>query len=177
MRNKRTLLGVALVPALAMCGCAGDNTERGAVAGGVIGTAAGAIAGAAAHAPLAGAAIGAATGAIVGGAVGHAEDKAEQRAVAQAAYARQTALPIDQIVSMTQNHINDVVIINQIRASGAVYHLTGNDVVWLKQQGVSDSVVSEMQATAQRYPPAYYPAQRVYVADPAPVAVGVGVRF
>ncbi len=177
MRNKRTLLSAALVPALVICGCAGDNTERGAVAGGVIGTAAGAIVGCAAHAPVAGALMGGATGAIVGGAAGHAEDKAEQRAAAQAAYARQTALPIDQIVSMTQNHMSDVLIINQIRSSGAVYHLTGNDVVWLKGQGVSDAVVSEMQATAQRYPPAYYPAQRVYVAEPAPVAVGVGVRF
>ena len=175
MRNKKTLLGLALVPALLTCGCASDNTERGAVTGGVVGTAVGAVAGAAAHAPLAGAAIGALAGTAIGATAGHAEDKAEQRAAAQAAYAQRTALPIDQIVSMTQQRVNDTLIINQIRASGAVYSLTGNDIVYLRSQGVSDAVISEMQATAVRYPQPVYQPSRVYV-DP-PVAVGVGVRF
>jgi hypothetical protein len=177
MRNRSALLSIALVPALLTCGCANNNTERDATAGGVIGGVTGAIVGAAAHAPLAGAAIGAASGALIGGAVGHSEDKAEQRAVADAAYRQRTALPIDQIVYMTQSHVSDTLIVNQIRASGAVYSLTGSDVAYLKGQGVSDAVVSEMQATAQRYPQPVYPAHPVYVAEPAPVAVGVGVRF
>jgi hypothetical protein len=176
MMNKCQLLGWALLPALVACGCA-THTETGALTGGAIGTAVGAVAGAAAHAPLAGAAIGALAGTAIGATAGHAEDRAERRAANEAIYAQRMALPIDQVVSMAHNHVSDTIIINQIRSRGAVYSLTGDDITYLKSQGVSDAVVSEMQATAVRYPQPVYGAPRYYVADPPPVSVGVGVRF
>jgi hypothetical protein len=172
MLHKAKLIGCAILPALLTAGCSNmDNTERGALTGGIFGTALGTIAGAAAHAPLAGAAIGAVAGTAVGAAAGHAEDKHEQRVEA----ARQAALPMEQVVAMTQQHVSDTIIINQIRTTGAVYYLDANQIAWLKAQGVSDAVVSEMQAT-RYYPRRCYTAEPVYVAEP-PVAVGVGVGF
>jgi hypothetical protein len=109
---------------------------------------------------------------VAGGAIGHAHDKADQQAVA----ARMAALSINDVVYMTQSHVSDTVIINQIRSSGALYNLSANDIAYLKSQGVSDAVVTEMQATA--YPRRVYTAAPVYVVDPPPpppVAVGVGI--
>jgi hypothetical protein len=174
MKKRMQWIGCAPVLAVLTCGCpAMNHTEEGAAAGGVIGAGAGAVAGSLARAPVAGALIGGATGALVGGAVGHAHDKAEQQAVA----ARMTALSLNDIVYMTQSHVSDAVIINQIRASGALYRLTANDIAYLKSQGVSDAVVTEMQATA--YPRRVYTGAPVYVVDPPPpppVAVGIGIH-
>ena len=85
---------------------------------------------------------------------------------------------------MAQQRVSDDVIISQIRTTGSVYQLSPTDIVWLKQNGVSDPVVQEMQATAVRvrgYPggpvyavPAYTP---VYVVEPPPPPVAVGVGF
>jgi hypothetical protein len=177
MRHKITWIGCLVVPAVLAAGCESTNhTEAGAVGGGILGAGVGAVAGGLAHAPLAGAAIGAVTGSLVGGAVGHANDRAEQRAVA----ARRTALSIQDIVYMTQSHVSDGVIINQIRASGALYdYLTANDIAYLKSQGVSDVVICEMQATATPYPRRVYTAAPVYVVEPAPpppVGVAIGIR-
>jgi hypothetical protein len=88
---------------------------------------------------------------------------------------------------MTQEHVSDNVIITKIRTSPVVYQLTSQDVLMLKQNGVSDVVVSEMMATATRYPRRVYTAAPVYgppppavvvveQPPPPPVAVGVGFR-
>ncbi len=166
----KKILTAAVAPLLLVMGCEGlSHTDNGALAGGGIGAVTGAIIGGATGHAGAGALIGGGVGALAGAAVGHSEDKAEQRAMAEA-QARAVTLP--QIAQMTQQRISDAVIINQIRASGSVYNLSSNDLVWLKSQGVSDAVITEMQATAYRYPP-----PGMYVAEPPPVEVGVGVGF
>lgn len=48
---------------------------------------------------------------------------------------------------MVQEHVSDDIIINQIRSSGAAFHLTCSDICCCKQNGVSDTVILEMQAT------------------------------
>jgi hypothetical protein len=53
---------------------------------------------------------------------------------------------MEGIVSMVQNHISDQIIINQIRQSSTAYNLNAEQITWLKQQGVSDAIVMEMQA-------------------------------
>jgi hypothetical protein len=186
MKNLR-LLGAAVVPMLALSGCSSmSNTDKGVLGGGAIGAGTGAIIGNATGHAGTGALIGAGVGALTGGLIGHAEDKQEkeaQDAAAAAQAARQ--IPMPDIVQMTQQHISDGVIINQIRASGSVYQLSAQDTIWLKQNGVSDAVVTEMMATAQRYPRRVYTAVPVYgepviVAEPPPppvtVGVGVGLR-
>jgi hypothetical protein len=146
-------------------GCA--DTGASTVGGGLLGAGLGAIVGHAFHATGAGALIGAGTGAIVGNSVGHAEEAKQAKAEMAA---RQAALSLEDIAYMAQSHTSDYLIINQIRSTGAIYNLTAEQITWLKQQGVSDAVISEMQATAYRYP------RRVVVAEPAPV-VGVGISY
>src|SRR5262249_22320177 len=137
----------------------------------------GAGVGALAHAPGAGLLIGAGTGAALGGLAGAAEDHREQRSAEAAAVAaanRQPPLRLEDVASMAQQHISDDVIINQIRVTGSIYNLTPEQIRWLKEQGVSDRVVIEMQSRIA-YQPAPYRRYVIYdPAPPPPVAVGVG---
>jgi hypothetical protein len=121
---------------------------------------------------------------MVGGAVGNAQDRADaKKASAAAAAAQQAQMHLEDIASMTANGISDTVIINQIRTTGSVFHLTPEQITWLRQQRVSDAVVTEMQATAMRYPQHVYgpPPGTVVVVEqpppPPPVGVGIGVAI
>src|SRR6266436_1983102 len=153
------LLGVAVLPVLLACGCSSmSNTDRGVLGGG---------------------AIGAGTGALIGNAADEREKKTE---AAIAAAQAQQQIGLTDIVQMAQQHVSDPVIISQIRSSHSVYQLSAQDTIWLKQNGVSDAVITDMMATA-RYPRRVYTAAPVYgepvlvVEPPPPVAVGVGVGF
>ena len=163
-----------------------SNTERGALAGGGLGAGAGAIIGSATRHTAGGALIGGALGAVAGGLTGNAIDKSEQRQQARlAAATAQPARPpltLNEVVQLTQQHVSEEIIINQIRTSNTMFQLTVDDVLMLKENGVSDSVVREMQVTAARYPRRVYSSapvyQPVYVVEPAPpVTVGVGIGF
>jgi outer membrane lipoprotein SlyB len=178
MRIARWLAGVVL-PVVLASGCQSmNNTEKGAVAGGGIGAGAGALIGHATGHTGAGAVIGGLAGGLLGGAVGNDIDKEKARQEHIAA-AEARRLAITDIASMAQQHISDGIIINQIRTTGSVYNLTADEIVWLRQQGVSEAVIAEMQATA------YRPVRRVYTPAPVvvyeppppPVSVGVGIGF
>ena len=118
--------------------------------------AAGTAIGAITHHPLLGAAIGGLGGAATGAVVGNAVDKDEQHqqaaAVAQAqaqaaqAQAMQARVGIADIIAMTRDKLDDTVIINQIRVSRSTFQLTPTDLIMLKDNGVSDRVIAEMQA-------------------------------
>ncbi len=172
-----------LLPAVFTAGCA-SNTETGALTGAGLGGLGGALIGSAAHAPLAGAAIGAAAGALTGAAIGNSEDKREARAQAHAVAASIQAQQdgMNEIARMTSQHVADDIIINYVRTGPIVYNLAANQIEWLKQNGVSDAVIREMQNTLLRVPGRVYVEGPVYgppvvVADPPPVAVGVGFGF
>ena len=134
----------------------------GALAGGALGTGIGALAGGRHNgtAALAGGLIGAAAGGLTGAAVdANKEKKAQQNAAAQVA-ARAPSL--EDLVRMTQQQIPDGQIVDQIRTSGAVYHLTSDQLIYLNQNGVHQPVIQELQQTAYR-------PRRVYVEQPPPV--------
>jgi hypothetical protein len=171
--NRSQLIGSALVPALLACGCESLNhTENGALAGGAIGAGTGALIGSVTHHAAGGALIGGAVGALAGGAIGSERDSQEKKAEAAA---RARALTLPEVAQMAQQRVSDAVIIGQIRSTGSVYHLSATDIAWLKENGVSDPVVMEMQATASRYPAGVYVAEPAYVVEePAPVRVGFG---
>jgi hypothetical protein len=180
MRIARWFAIVAL-PVVLISGCQSMNsTEKGALTGGGIGAGAGALIGHATGHTGAGAVIGGLTGGLLGGAIGNDIDK-EKAQQERIAAATPPPLQLTDIASLAQQHVGDNLIINQIRTTGSVYHLTSDQIVWLKQQGVSDAVISEMQATA------YRPARRVYTSAPVvvyeapppppPVSVGVGIGF
>jgi Glycine zipper len=163
----KRLLGTLLLPLLALSGCEGmSHADAGILGGGAFGAVAGTIVGGALGRPGLGAAIGAGTGAIAGGAIGAHEDKVEHREAqaAAAAVAQRGPLGLEEIAKLSQQHVGDGVIIEQIRTSGYIYNLTVDQIIWLRQSGVSDVVIQEMQLTTQR-------AQRVYVAPPPGVVV------
>ena len=176
---------VVLVPVLLASGCSSmSNTEQGVGVGGLLGAATGAIIGSATHHAGTGAAIGAGVGAVAGGLTGHAIDKSEERTAAQVAASAPARGPLGltDVVQLAQAHVSDDVIISQIRTTGSVFRLSANDTIWLKQNGVSDAVVTEMLATANRVPRRIYTAAPVYAApvvvEPAPpVSVGVGFGY
>ncbi len=85
---------------------------------------------------------------------------------------------------MAHQQISDTVIINSIRQSPAPYQLASNQIIWLRQQGVSDAVITSMQAHAPARvvgpPPVVYapPPRTVYVIqDPPPPPPRLGVGF
>jgi surface antigen len=178
------LVGAALLPALLACGCSTmSNTEKGVGLGGLIGAGTGALVGKATGHTGTGALIGAGVGALSGGLVGNAVDKSEEKTEAKIAAATAVArgpLGLTDVVNLAQNHVSDDVIISQIRSTGSVFHLSSNDIIWLKQNGVSDAVVQEMQITPNRVRRVYSSTpvytQPVYVVEPPP-PVGVGVGF
>jgi hypothetical protein len=164
-------------------GC--SHTEQGVVGGGLLGAGIGALAGGPRHAGK-GAAIGGLAGAGIGALAGASADRAERRADAQAAAMRQPALSVQDVINLTASGMSDDVIVSQIRASGAVYHLTAQDLMTLNNGGVRPPVIREMQSTVHRPVRRVYTAvpvaQPVYVVEPVPpppppVGLGVGVTY
>jgi hypothetical protein len=159
---RKYALGGTLASVVLASGC-DTAAGTGALAGGALGTGIGALAGGrhSGTAALAGGLIGAAAGGLTGAAVDASkEKKAQENAAAQVA-ARAPSL--EDLVRMTQQQIPDNQIIDQIRTSGAVYHLTSDQLIYLNQNGVHQPVVQELQQTAWRTP------RRVYVEQPPPV--------
>jgi outer membrane lipoprotein SlyB len=123
-----------------------DNTGGGAL----IGAGSGALIGAANGRGGGGALIGAAIGAIAGGLIGHSIDQDQQERLRE--QAPQTYVRVDQgqplgvadVKALAKAGISDDIIINQIRSSRTVYHLSTVDIIDLRDSGVSDKVVNFM---------------------------------
>lgn len=170
----RCLMVCGLVTALFLAGCNSPyHADRGALFGGLLGAGTGAIIGDALGNAGAGAAIGAGAGALTGAAVGQSLDQieAENRAMIAAQLGHQVragACTIDDVVMMSQNGVDDELIINHIRANGVTRVPGPHELITLKEQGVSAAVIRAMQE-----PPR--PAQRetVVIEKPAPQPVVV----
>jgi hypothetical protein len=176
----KKLMGTALVPFFLLTGCESmSNTDKGVLGGAGLGALAGGVIGSATGHAGAGAAIGAGLGGVAGGLTGAAVDNSERKQAIRQAAAQNPPLSLPDIVQLTQKGTSDSVIIDQIRLTGSVYHLSAQDLMWLQDNGVREPVVREMQATA------YRPVRRIYTAAPPPVVVvepppppvGVGVGF
>jgi outer membrane lipoprotein SlyB len=184
VRKWKRWLGAALAPVLLSAGCA-THAGTDALIGGGLGAGVGAIAGQAlGHHAGAGALIGGALGAGVGGIAGQAQDNHEQR-VEQGTQVRRQVIGLEDVVKLTQAGTGDAIIIDQVRSSGTVFHLTGDQILYLKQYGVHDPVIQELQMTAYRTPAPPVVVvreprpQRVIVVEegPPPPVVGVGLEF
>jgi outer membrane lipoprotein SlyB len=170
MFAKRMLIGLLSVIAVAgTSGCA-THTGTGALAGSGLGALAGAAIGSATGNAGKGALIGAGLGAATGGLIGAAADENDRRNAERIAalHAAGPALSIHDVVQMAQSGVSDSVIINQIRNSNSVFHLTPTDVANLHNQGVSDAVILAMQETARR-PVVIH--RRPVIVEPAPVVI------
>src|ERR1700690_4256103 len=129
----------AAVSTVVLTGCQYPNGQpNNTASGALIGGAVGAVAGAAIGGPRnggAGALIGAAAGALTGGAIRNSTDQGqaeELRAQAPQTYVRvQQGQPLGvaDVKAMAAANVSDEVIINQIRNSRTVYHLSAADII------------------------------------------------
>ncbi len=171
-----------------------DNTAGGALTGGAIG----AITGAAIGGPRnggAGALIGAAAGVIAGGLIGHSIDQDQQMRLREEA--PQTYVRVDQgqplsvadVKALAKAGISEDIIINQIKSSHTVFHLSVADIIDLRDSGVSDKVVNFMintpsavgastevtrPATVVVSPPPPPPPMETVIAAPGPDYIWIG---
>ena len=151
------------------------NQQRGATLGGLAGAIAGGIIGENNDEAGAGAAIGGVVGAVAGGLLGNAKDKEaemqrrraayynaqqQQYAAQQQAAVLQTAVTLQDVISMTRSGLSDQVIINQVRQRGFVGTIAVSDIIALHQQGVSENVITALQSAG--------PPQARAAAPPAP---------
>ncbi len=124
--------------------------DQGALIGGLAGAGVGAAIGENNNKPLAGAAIGAAVGTLAGAAIGDSMDQEIERnnAIIEQRLGQRLAgaATIEQVVSMSQAGLSDEVIITHIRANGVAQRPSANDLIAMKQQGVSDRVLNAMQS-------------------------------
>lgn len=160
-------LGLAVI-STAQTGCSTmSNTEKGVGYGAVGGSIIGTVIGAATGNPKTGAVIGGLAGAGVGGLIGddidHTEKKKKDRQEIAAAAAYSDAQPtrIDEVVQMVKNGQSDRIIINHIRQNRMRFVMNANDLNYLKQCNVPDTVIVEMQNASQP----------VVVAPPKPVII------
>ncbi len=63
------------------------------------------------------------------------------------AQAQQQRMGIADVIALSQAKQNDQIIINQIRSTRSTFTLTVSDLDMLKNNGVSDAVIAEMQAS------------------------------
>jgi uncharacterized protein YcfJ len=130
------------------CQDAQTRATEGAIIGGVLGAGAGyGIGNAAGHHGGEGAAIGAVSGAVLGGLIGGQMNKNKGGQSTQGASSPSASqLSLQQIVDMSKQGVNEVVIIDKINLTGSKFNLTQADIDYLKQQGVSQKVIDAMQA-------------------------------
>ena len=55
---------------------------------------------------------------------------------------------LQEVVKLSQEQMSDDVVINYIKNSGKTYTLTADDLIYLKDQGVSQGVISALEQTA-----------------------------
>lgn len=152
--RRAAYVGLAVV-AGASAGCAQMSpTHMGALAGTGFGAATGAVIGSGSGNAGEGALIGAAAGALGGALLGNAEQSRMERDAALARaqnvefqnHVMQTALTNTDVILMAQSGLGDDVIVNSIRTRGGRFDTTPQALVMLKNSGVSDAVVREMQS-------------------------------
>jgi hypothetical protein len=176
MRIKSWLISLSLLSTVG-CSCM-NNTEKGMLGGAALGTGAGALIGRGNPAAMV---LGGVAGTMVGGLAGNAQDHREDRkawaqASANAHAARQ--MSINEVVQLSQQRVPDQMIVNQMNTTGSTFDLRGDDLTYLRQQGVSDHVITQMQIRRGGQPVVMHPAPRVVYVEPPPppphVSVGVG---
>jgi hypothetical protein len=161
-----------------LAGCASPyHADRGALVGGVLGAGTGALIGDAVGSPLAGTAIGAGVGALSGAAIGGGLDdiEARNRAEIQAQLGQPvaaSAVTLGDVIAMSQAGVEEQLILTHIQAHGAARPLTSNDLIQLRQAGVSPAVVQQLQTArppaVARVAPVPYPP---YPPPPPPIVI------
>ena len=111
--------------------------------------------------------MGALTGAIIGTEMDDAE--ARNRALIEQKLGREVAagtVTREEVIAMTNAGVDEQLIVNHVRARGMVSPPDANDLIMLKQHGVSAAVIDAMQTSR---PP--QTTTVVHETAPAPVVV------
>ncbi len=121
------------------------KTQTGALAGAGAGALAGGLLGGGTGAVIGGA-VGAAGGALIGAALDAQDRQNMQQNAPQTLHKidNQQALSPSDIEAMAKNGLHDDVIIEQIKATNSVFYLTSDEIIELKNAGVSENVISYM---------------------------------
>lgn len=175
--NKHILISSFAGLAVLVSGCVSpdgrtDNTGTGALIGAGTGAFMGAVAGGPRNGG-GGALIGAAAGAIAGGLIGHLVDQDQDRRLRDQApqtYDRVdqgTPLSLADVKALAKAGIAEDVIINQIKNSRTIFHLSASDIIDLRDAGVPDKVVNYLINTPSTVTSASQP-KYVPQAPPAP---------
>ncbi len=191
MKRHTLILSVAGLAVL-LNGCVSpDGTPDNTGTGALVGAGTGALIGGANGRGGEGALIGAAVGAIAGGLFGHLFDYEQQRRLHEQApitYERVDQvqpLSLADVKSLAKAGVNEDVIVNQIRNSRTVFHLSAADIIDLRDTGVTDKVVNYLINTPStvsenqprpvliHQPPPRAPVE-VYVAAPGPEYIWLG---
>ncbi len=162
--NRRIVCLILLAPTFAT-GCRSPFwTDRAALIGGLLGAGAGAAVAKDHGNPAAGAILGAAMGSTAGAVVGSGID---QNLAAQAAVTADVGNPllITDVTTLSAAGLSDAVIVNHIQSQGFAGQLTANDLITLKQQGVSDRVIEALQQPTLRESP----SPQTVIVDQSPV--------
>ena len=160
------LIAALLMFSLGLSGCA-THTETGAAAGGLLGAATGALIGSRGGDAAAGALIGGGVGALTGGLIGASADQEERREAARFAAATAPGpMTVNDVIAMTQSNVKDDTIITQIITTRSIFQLTPQDVINLKNLGVSERVIQVMLESNRR---PMYPARTMVVQEPSSV--------
>lgn len=129
-----------------------NNTQRGALSGGAAGAVIGGIIGNQNDETPEGALIGGAVGAIAGSILGNQEDRAQyQQQAYQQHQARAQAtrfangVSINDVVALSQTGVSEAIVIEQIQQHGIQQKIGVNEIIFLHQQGVNNTVISAMQ--------------------------------
>ena len=176
MKKPLLISGVASLAVL-LGGCVNpDGTTNNTGTGALIGAGSGAFLGAVAGGPRnggAGALIGATAGLIAGSLIGNSIDReqaARLQATAPETYARvdqSQPLSLADVKALAKAGISEDVMINQIKSSRTIFHLSAADIIDLRDAGVSDKVVNYMISTPSTVSEAQ-PAAVVQQAPPPP---------
>jgi hypothetical protein len=193
--HRNITLGLMALWAVAAIGCQ-TNTQTGALAGAGAGGVIGGIIGHQFHNTAAGAVVGAGVGAVTGAAIGNSVDKdeARNRALIEARIGHPCpgAVSVDDAIAMTRAGVDEQVIVDHVNVVGVARPLQTNDIIYLKQNGVSDRVVQTMQHPAVQpvvaqppppvvvedpyyYGPGYYRPYPYYYRRPPPPGIGVTI--
>ena len=92
---------------------------------------------------------------------------------------------VEEIVKLSRAQVSEDVIVKYIQNSGTIYTLTPTELVYLRDQGVSDHVVHTMldqrknvsEAVAQQPAPTYAPAPAPTYVTPPPVDAQPAVTY
>lgn len=134
-----------------------DRTATGALTGGALGATTGAIIGHQSGEVGEGMLIGGALGAIAGGLIGNSMDKTERDRLAQQnpdtlrRVEQGQPLTLADVRALSKAGVSDDIIISQIRNTRAAYRLVTNEIIELKEAGVSDKVIDFMINTPALY--------------------------